>query len=259
MNFVRRPLGPLSVFSLTALLGLTVLGGAAEAQTPTPKTKTDSEINRRFERSGVDVKGFVRRFESEDREVYAKRNEIAKALDLKPGMAVADVGAGTGPFTRLFAEKVGKEGKVYAVDISRDFLKHIAEESKKLGQDQVETILGSQDGTNLKPGSVDLIYICDVYHHFEAPEKMLASIHQALKPGGTFALIEFDRVEGKSSDFVLKHVRASQEEFIQEIEAAGFKLDESRADEAPTFKENFFAKFRRVDKPTAEDEGKGRD
>lgn len=256
MNFVKRPLGLFSLLSLTALLGLSGFGDAAKAQTPTPKKKTDSEINRQFERSGVDVEGYVRRFESEDREVYAKRNEIAKSLDLKPGMAVADVGAGTGPFTRLFAEKVGEEGRVYAVDISRDFLKHIAEESKKLGQDQVETVLGSQDGTNLKPGSVDLVYMCDVYHHFEAPEKMLASIHQALRPGGTFALIEFDRVEGKSSDFVLKHVRASQAEFIQEIEAAGFELDKSQADQRPQFKENFFAKFRRVDKPGANDDGK---
>jgi len=251
MHLVKRPLGPFFLLSMAALIS-----ASAQAQTAPPKEGADSEINKPFERPGVDVKGYVRRFESDDREVYAKRNEIAKALDLKPGMAVADVGAGTGPFTRLFAEKVGKEGRVYAVDISRDFLKHIAEESKKLGQTQVETVLGSQDGTNLKPGSVDLVYICDVFHHFEAPEKMLASIHQALRPGGTFALIEFDRVEGKSSDFVLKHVRASQKEFIREIEAAGFKLDKSRTGEEPKFKENFFARFRRIDKPTGKEGGK---
>lgn len=254
MNFVRRPLGPSFVLLPTALLGLAMLGAPATARAQAPtKEKADSEINKQFERPGVDVEGFVRRFESDDREVYAKRNEIAKAIDLKPGMAVADVGAGTGPFTRLFAEKVGDEGRVYAVDVSRDFLKHIAEESRKLGQKQVETVLGSQNGTNLKPGSVDLVYICDVYHHFEEPEKMLASIHQALRPGGTFVLVEFDRVEGKSSDFVLNHVRASKEVFIQEIEGAGFKLDKSRADQEPKFQENFFARFQRVDKPGDKD------
>lgn len=256
MQLLKRPIGLFFALCLAAMLGLGLFDRGAVAQTPTPKKKTDSEINRQFERSGVDVKGYVRRFESEDREVFAKREEIAKAIGLKPGMAVADVGAGTGPFTRLFAEKVGEKGRVFAVDISRDFLKHIAAESKKLGQDQVETILGGQDGTNLKPGSVDVVYVCDVYHHFEEPEKMLASIHQALKPGGTFALVEFDRVEGQSSDFVLRHVRASKEEFIQEIEAAGFQLDKSQADQQPKFKENFFAKFRRVDKPKAEDGGK---
>jgi len=251
MNPVKRPLGPFSIVLPAALLGLALLSASATAQTAT-KDKADPGINERFERPGVDVKGFVQRFESDDREVYARRNEIAKALDLKPGMAVADVGAGTGPFTRLFAEKVGEKGRVLAVDVSRDFLKHIANESRKLGQKQVETVLGSQDATNLKPSSVDLVFICDVYHHFEEPEKMLASIHQALRPGGTFVLIEFDRVEGKSSDFVLEHVRASKEEFIREIEEAGFELDTSRADEDPKFKENFFARFRRVDKPATE-------
>lgn len=257
MDFVKRPLGRISAFSSVALLGLALLGppATATAQTAPPKEKqrVDPEINQQFERPGVDVKGFVRRFESEDREVSARRDEILAALALKPGMAVADLGAGTGLFTRLFAEKVGPEGKVYAVDISRDFLNHIAEQSRKLGQKQVETILGAQNETNLKPNSVDLVYICDVYHHFEAPETMLASIHRALRPGGTLVLIEFDRVEGKSSDFVLKHVRASKEEFVQEIERAGFKLDKSKADKEPKFQENFFARFQRVDEPAAKD------
>ena len=93
--------------------------------------------------------GFIKKFESDDREVFAKRHEIVAALGLRPGMAVADVGAGTGLFTRLFAEKVGKTGKVYAVDIAPRFLAHIAAEAKKHGQTQVVTVQGSQESTNL--------------------------------------------------------------------------------------------------------------
>jgi len=89
------------------------------AQTTPSATRTDPKINEPFKKP--DVKGFIQKFESEDREVYAKRAEVVAALGLKPGMSVADVGAGTGLFTRLFADKVGKTGRVYAVDIAQDF------------------------------------------------------------------------------------------------------------------------------------------
>ena len=199
---------------------------AAVARRPAPPTKTDSKINEPFKKP--DVKEFIKKFESDDREVYAKRNEIVAALGLRPGMAVADVGAGTGLFTRLFAEKVGKTGRVYAVDIAPRFLTHIAAEAKKHGQSQVVTVLGSQLSTNLPRESVDLVFLCDVYHHLENPEKTLASIRQALKPDGRLVVIDFDRVEGRSAEFVLKHVRASQDVFRKEIEAAGFWFEPTK-------------------------------
>lgn len=194
-----------------------------------------------------DVAEFVKRFESNDREVYARRQQIADAVGARPGMAVADVGAGTGVFTRLLAQAVGPRGKVYAVDISGPFLKHVADESKRLGQEQVQTVQGKSDTTNLPAGSVDLVFICDTYHHFEQPAKMLASIHQALRPGGQLVVVEFDRREGKSSKFVLEHIRAAKEVFLSEIEAAGFE----RVDQpgAPVLKENFFQRFRKKPAP----------
>jgi ubiquinone/menaquinone biosynthesis C-methylase UbiE len=205
----------------------------------------DPEINKQFEKANV--KEFVKRFESEDREVYARRNEIVQAVGLKAGMSIADIGAGTGLFTRLFAEQVGPEGKVYAVDISKDFLRHIAAGAKARGQSQIVTIQGSQDSTKLHEGSIDLAFLCDVYHHLENHEQILASIHRALRPGGTLVLIEFDRVEGKSSDFVLKHIRASQGEFIREIESAGFeRLTNARPIK---LRENFMVRFQRADPP----------
>jgi ubiquinone/menaquinone biosynthesis C-methylase UbiE len=209
------------------------------AQTSSPATRTDPKINEPFKKP--DVKGFIQKFESEDREVYAKRAEVVAALELKPGMSVADVGAGTGLFTRLFAYKVGATGRVYAVDIAPRFLAHIAAEAKQRGQSQVVTVHASQLSTNLPRESVDLVFLCDVYHHLENPEKSLASIHQALKPEGRLVVIDFDRVEGQSSEFVLKHVRAGQDVFRREIEAAGFRFEPVR--KAPTFKENFFLRF----------------
>jgi predicted methyltransferase len=201
----------------------------------------DPKINAPFQKG--DIKEFIKRFESDDREVYVKRKEITRALGLKPGMAVADIGAGTGLFTRLIADEVGTEGKVYAVDISKGFLEHIASQARARGQSQIETIRGTQDSTNLPPNSVDLVFLCDVYHHLEQHEKILASIRRALRVHGVLMVVEFDRVEGSSSKFVLDHIRAPQAEFRHEIEEAGF--DSVREFEAPKLKENFVAKYRK--------------
>jgi ubiquinone/menaquinone biosynthesis C-methylase UbiE len=226
-------------------------GNRASAQAPATPSKTDSKINDAFKKP--DVKAYVKKFESEDREPYARRHEIVAALGLAPGMVVADIGAGTGLFTRLMAEKVGAKGKVYAVDIAPEFLAHIAADAKKHGRQQVVTVRGNQDTTNLPKGSLDLVFLSDVYHHFERPERVLGSLRESLKPGGRLVLIEFDRVEGRSTAFVLKHVRAGRDVFIKEIESAGFKRTASA--KAPVLKENFFATFERIGSAKELDEG----
>jgi ubiquinone/menaquinone biosynthesis C-methylase UbiE len=237
----------LAVVLVAASLGRSQTQPAqAPGGAPSPaKKKVDPAINAPFREAKV--QDFVKRFESEDREVYVKRHEITRSLGLTRGMAVADVGAGTGLFTRLFAEAVGPAGKVYAVDISREFLDHIAAQARAKGQTQVVTVLGTQGSTNLPAGSVDLVFLCDVYHHLEDHEKILSSIHRALRPGGSLVLVEFDRVEGKSSEFVLEHLRAGQAEFREEIEAAGF--DAVTNPPGLRLKENFYARFTRRDRP----------
>lgn len=207
--------------------------------------KVDPGINAQFQKAKV--QDWIKRFESDDREVFLRRQEIVKAMELKPGMTVADIGAGTGLFTRLFATEVGAAGKVYAVDVSQEFLDHIASQARRLGQKQVITIRGTQDSINLPEGSVDLVFLCDVYHHLENHEKILASIRRTLRVEGVLVLVEFDRVEGKSTPFVLNHIRASQKEFRREIEAAGFEPDPSF--KGPRLKENFVARFRKSKDP----------
>jgi ubiquinone/menaquinone biosynthesis C-methylase UbiE len=229
--------------SASMLLGSTVVW--AQAGAPPSKATADPSVNKPF--ANPDAKKFIATFETESREVYAQRKAIVQALELKPGMAVADIGAGTGLFTRLIADKVGPEGKVFAVDIAEPFLKHIAAQSRKLGQNQVQTVLGSQLSTGLTAGSIDLAFVCDTYHHFENPKVNLASIRRALRPDGVLVVIDFDRVVGKSAAFTLKHVRASKDVFLAEIKAAGFTQVETP--DAPRLKENFFVKFRRTDEP----------
>lgn len=190
------------------------------------------------------VNEFIQRFEIESREVYLNRQAIVAACQIKPGETIADIGAGTGLFTRLFAKAVGPEGRVLAVDIAQKFLDHIAATSREQGLLNVETVLCTPDSTALKPNSIDLAFICDTYHHFEFPQKTLASLHRALRPGGRVVLIDFRRVEGESSEWVLNHVRAGQEVFEQEIMTAGFsKIREERE----LLKENYLVVFQKIE------------
>src|SRR5688572_20569204 len=110
---------------------------------------------------------FVKRFETESREVFSNRQRIVEAAKVKPGARVADIGAGTGLFTRLFAKAVGTEGRVYAVDIAESFLRHIEKTAKEQNITNVEPVLATADSANLPADSVDLAFICDTYHHFE--------------------------------------------------------------------------------------------
>lgn len=230
----------------TALvMGLVVALPAPGQDTKAPPkgSKPPKGINKSFEHP--DVEKYLKKFETEDREVYAKRHEIVDAIGLAEGMNVADVGAGTGIFTRLFAEKVGPAGKVFAVDIAPEFLEHIAVESKKRGHSQVRTVKADQKSTHLPEDSMDVVFLCEVYHHLENPSLSLKSIREALKPSGRLVIVELDRQNGKRRDFLRKHVRANKDEFLKEIRLAGFIPTELKA--PPELEENFIAAFIKLD------------
>lgn len=200
-------------------------------------------INERFLDPKMDVREWIGRFELESREVYAERNAVLEACQLRPGIRVADVGAGTGLYTRLFASAVGKTGWVYAVDISPGFVQHIARRVKEDELTNVTTTLCAEDSIQLPPESIDLTFICDTYHHFEFPEQTLKSIHRALRPGGTLVVVDFERLPGKSREWLLNHVRAGKEVFRQEIETAGFGFVEEV--EVDGLDENYLLRFRK--------------
>ena len=205
-------------------------------------------INESFKDPDVDE--FVKRFEIESREVYAKRNEIVAACRIEPGQTVADIGAGTGLFTRLFADAVGENGRVVAVDIAQKFLDHIATSSREAALKNVETVLCTADSTELPPDSVDVAFICDTYHHFEFPSKTMASLRRALKPDGRVIVIDFKKIPGVSSDFVMGHVRAPQTLFESEIVAAGFLKAREVTD---LLAENYLVEFTRSETPGLQD------
>jgi len=159
-------------------------------------------------------------------------------------MIVADIGAGTGVFTRLFSEAVGPKGKVFAVDIASNFLEHINSTNREAGRKNVQTVLCTSDSTKLEPETVDVAYICDTYHHFEFPLKTMSSLHAALKPGGRLFLVDFKRVEGKSTEWTMNHVRAGQEVFEAEVLSCGFK---KVREHEHLLTDNYFIEFERIE------------
>jgi len=178
-------------------------------------------------------------FESPGREVFDKKETILQALPIKPGMNIADIGAGTGLYTIPFAQHVGEKGLVYAVDISDDFIKNIKIRAKKHSLNNVIGHINSQKEIGLAQDSIDLTFICNTYHHFEYPITTLKSIYQALVPGGKLVIIDYKRDPKVSSSWVMGHVRTHKEKVIQEVESVGFKL----TDDKNILEQNYFLSF----------------
>lgn len=190
-----------------------------------------------------DFEHWKQAFEAEGREVYAKRQTILAALKLSPGMQVADIGAGTGFFTLLFAPAVEPDGRVYAVDIAKDFIEAIQRTAKQQGVDNIVGIVNQADTLPIPAHSLDLAFVCDTYHHFEYPQTMLAEIRSALKSHGQLVVIDYEKIPRLSSNWVLSHVRADKAVVIREIEMAGFRLLEDR----PLLTENYFLRFEKIE------------
>lgn len=191
-----------------------------------------------------DVDSLVGRLEVESREIYRERAKLAALVGPKPGSAIADVGAGSGFMVEEFAKLVGAKGKVYAVDINAKMMDRVAQRAKQLGLPAIETIVTREDSVDLPAASVDMVFVCDTYHHFEYPEKSLAGIHRALRPGGELVVVDFHREPGKTNSQMLGHIRAGKEQFIKEITAAGFALAADHP--APFLTENYVLRFRKL-------------
>ena len=235
----------LARMSLFLLLGLMATNLAAQETIPSVEVEKEQSVkpgvNKGYKDPELNVDKMIKRFEMESREVYLKRKEIVAACDIKPGDVVADVGAGTGVFTRLFTESVGDEGWVYAVDIAPRLVGHIVSQAEESGRTNVTGVVCAENSISLPANSVDLVFLCDTYHHFEFPKTSLASINKALRPGGRLVLIDFERIEGKSRKWLMGHVRAGKEIFRAEIQDAGFRLVDEKQIEG--FKENYFLVF----------------
>ncbi|WP_395088341.1 class I SAM-dependent methyltransferase [Armatimonas sp.] len=116
---------------------------------------------------------------------------LVKALKLKPGMVVADIGAGSGYLSFMMAKQVGPSGKVLAVDIQPEMLTIIEQKKKQNGISNVQVVLGKTDDPKLPEKSCDLQIMVDVYHEFDKPYEMISAMVKALKIGGRIVFVEY--------------------------------------------------------------------
>lgn len=200
-------------------------------------------INERFLNPDMKVEEFTQTFESDNREIFARRHELLAALALERGQKLADIGAGTGVFMALFSAAVGADGQVIALDIAPKFVDHMKQRSAREGLTNVTVIQNHPDDIGLPEHSLDVAFVCDTYHHFEQVAPILASIFRALRPGGRLVVVDFDREGPHATDWIRGHVRASKQVFRAEIEAAGFRFSHEATDVG--LKENFMAFFTR--------------
>lgn len=202
------------VFFILALLlicGATLLYG--QGQHP----KSGRRIAQVMGAAGAD---WLERNERESEENPTKAIEL---LQFQKGMAVADIGAGSGYYALRIAEIVGPTGKVYAVDIQPEMLSIL---KKRMGQQNVsnvQAILGSAQDPKLPANSCDLILLVDVYHEFSHPQEMLLKLREALKDTGRLVLLEY-RKEDPYVPIRPEH-KMSVKEAKLEVEAEGFAFD----------------------------------
>jgi ubiquinone/menaquinone biosynthesis C-methylase UbiE len=162
---------------------------------------------------------------------------LIKALKVKPGQTVCDMGCGNGFHTLELARLVGEKGRVLAVDIQPEMLSLLNQRAKQAGLTNIEPILGTLIDPKLPAGKVDLILCVDVYHEFSHPEHMLKAMRRALAPGGRLVLVEF-RLEDPDVPIKLLH-KMSKQQILKELPPNGFKLVE-QYDELPWQHAMFF-------------------
>ncbi len=129
--------------------------------------------------------------ERPEREQEEHSEQLLKELKLKPGDTAADIGAGTGYYSRRMAKIVGPSGKVLANDIQPEMLEMLTNKLAEVGITNVAPVLGTVSNANLAPASVDLALMVDVYHEFDFPHEMMETICRSLKPGGRVVFVEF--------------------------------------------------------------------
>ncbi len=162
--------------------------------------------------------------EREDREDEERPDQVLEAMGLVPGDVVADVGAGSGYYTRRVAKKVVPGGKVYASDIQPEMLALLEQLAAEEGVGAIETVRGTSTDPRLPEGSLDWILLADVYHEMEAFELMLVRMRESLAPGGRVALLEYRKEDG-SADHIRPEHTLSVREVLAEWKPAGFELE----------------------------------
>lgn len=162
--------------------------------------------------------------EREERDMEENTSLLLKNLAVKPGMVVADIGAGSGYHSALLSKMVGT-GKVFAVDVEPEMIAYLNARIKQEKLSRIVPVLSTEQKVSLPENTIDMMLLVDVYHEFSFPYEMALSMRAALKPGGKLVLVEF-RAEDPTVPIKTIH-KMSEAQAIKEFKAAGFAFDKN--------------------------------
>jgi len=197
------------------LAALLVSQTLASAQNP---PKTMEEMHKLHQNS----KAYIALLEDPARDAYQKPHEVVMSLGLKEGETVADIGAGSGYFAFRFANHVGENGRVYAVDINPDMIIFMNRRIRDMKVKNMVTVLAVPDDPLLMDASIDRFFICETWHHIQDQAKYLTLMKKMLKPGGQVSIIDFQKRDlpvGPPDE-----MKVAREVVIKQFQDAGFQL-----------------------------------
>ncbi|MSN26248.1 MAG: methyltransferase domain-containing protein [Geobacter sp.] len=180
-----------------------------------------SAVSNFYSRNSPDT--LIRLYEDPGRQEWQKPMQVVDLLSVKPGDAVADIGAGTGYFSVLFAKKTGDSGMVYAVDIDRNMVEYVKQRAEREGLSNLRAILAKADDPMLAEDSTDLVFICNTYMFIEDRESYLARLKDAIKKNGRLVIISYNLIDSPEGPPI--HTRISKKITVSEVEKAGFVLE----------------------------------
>jgi len=200
------------------ILGLILAGSFTESRAQLAARKADE---------------WVTTLEGPQRVATQKIDEVLTKLALKPGMVVADIGAGSGLFSRPLAKAVAPAGKVYAVDVQQDLLDYINKRDKEENIRNIQTVLGEFNDPKLPARDVDLAFINDVLHHIQNRAVYLKALAKYVKASGRIAIIEMNKNDPNTPHKSQPELLVGREEIQQWMSDAGFKLVQEHPDLFP--------------------------
>lgn len=208
----------LSVVLLVAGLAPAPSAAGGPAVSRAPGRGHDATTRHSF----TDVEHWKAVFDDPARDGWQRPDEVVRALGIRPGMTVADLGAGTGYFSRRLSAAVGPGGSVLAVDTEPKMVEHLRARAEREATDNLVPILASADNPRLPVGAVDLVLVVDTFHHLDDRLTYLRSLRRFLRPQGRLAIIDWHKRDLPVGP-PLEH-KLAREQVVDELTAAGYGL-----------------------------------
>lgn len=224
-RYVLKSLAAVCVAAVCALSSC-ALGPAQPAAAPAraPDAPDDRAT---AHHSFDDVAKWTKVFDDPARDEWQKPQVLVDAFKLHPGMRVADLGAGTGYFSRYLSAAVGRDGAVFAVDTEPNLVVHLRERAEQENTPNVVPILASPDNPRLPPGSTDLVLVVDTYHHIDGRRDYFRRLQRSLTRTGRVAIVDWHKRDLPVGP-PTKH-KLAREQVVEEMAAAGYTLVEEPA------------------------------